>query len=280
MCWTFDLDPEHAVADPRIHEQAEPDMVFVEENMPAKTTDALTADGLSSQDGSRTRRGERDQIEPGNLHGAFDPRKGGGAAATKLTHRDRKAYTQLELPHCDSCACRKLDLSAVQHQAHARTEHLRDEATATGAPRCDERSPMTSSRATPASSLAALIFFFHLGTYGFWEPDEARYGEIAREMLAIAQLHRAASELRPVRRKAAAALLADRVLDEPVRRQRVRGAIGQRARGTARRRSRLIIFAARAFDRRRAIMPPRCSPPRALCGDGASADHRHAADAR
>lgn len=33
-------------------------------------------------------------------------------------------------------------------------------------------------------TLAAVIFLFHLGTYGLWEPDEARYAEIAREMLA------------------------------------------------------------------------------------------------
>src|SRR2546430_9101048 len=34
------------------------------------------------------------------------------------------------------------------------------------------------------AALALLLFFFHLGTYGLWEPDEARYAEIAREMLA------------------------------------------------------------------------------------------------
>ncbi len=34
------------------------------------------------------------------------------------------------------------------------------------------------------AAMAATIFFFHLGSYGLWEPDEARYAEIAREMLA------------------------------------------------------------------------------------------------
>ena len=33
-------------------------------------------------------------------------------------------------------------------------------------------------------ALAALLFFFHLGSYGLWEPDEGRYAEIPREMLA------------------------------------------------------------------------------------------------
>lgn len=48
------------------------------------------------------------------------------------------------------------------------------------------RDPMLMHAAAGAvvAALAALIFFFHLGTYGLWEPDEARYAEIAREMLA------------------------------------------------------------------------------------------------
>jgi 4-amino-4-deoxy-L-arabinose transferase-like glycosyltransferase len=33
--------------------------------------------------------------------------------------------------------------------------------------------------------LGMLVFLFNLGSYGLWEPDEARYAEIAREMLQL-----------------------------------------------------------------------------------------------
>jgi 4-amino-4-deoxy-L-arabinose transferase-like glycosyltransferase len=36
-----------------------------------------------------------------------------------------------------------------------------------------------------AALIAATVCFYHLGSYGLWEPDEARYAEIAREMLVL-----------------------------------------------------------------------------------------------
>jgi 4-amino-4-deoxy-L-arabinose transferase-like glycosyltransferase len=70
----------------------------------------------------------------------------------------------------------------VQPQAHISA--LRDDALAAAPP-----APGTLAghilALTAVSAFAATIFLFHLGTYGLWEPDEARYAEIAREMLAL-----------------------------------------------------------------------------------------------
>jgi gamma-glutamyltranspeptidase/glutathione hydrolase len=77
----FHRSAEEAVAEPRIHEQAAPDVVLVEQTMPEKTRSALEQMGYKlktlptffSAVSAIT-------IAPGNLHGAYDPRKGGGAS--------------------------------------------------------------------------------------------------------------------------------------------------------------------------------------------------------
>jgi 4-amino-4-deoxy-L-arabinose transferase-like glycosyltransferase len=55
----------------------------------------------------------------------------------------------------------------------------------------DSRQPSSNAPAPNAvlasaapAAIAALIFFFNLWRYGLWEPDEARYAEIAREMVS------------------------------------------------------------------------------------------------
>jgi 4-amino-4-deoxy-L-arabinose transferase-like glycosyltransferase len=80
------------------------------------------------------------------------------------------------------CALRQLDLGAVPSRfdsAAARTSAISprpaDEACAPD---------LVAAGFAGVIGLAALLFFFHLGTYGLWEPDEARYSEVAREMLA------------------------------------------------------------------------------------------------
>lgn len=80
------------------------------------------------------------------------------------------------------CAPRQLDLGAVRSRLDTTTA-----STSARAPRVDHAtgSPvLIAAGLAGVIGLAAFLFFFHLGRYGLWEPDEARYAEIAREMLA------------------------------------------------------------------------------------------------
>lgn len=76
----FHLYPEQAVATPRIHEQAAPAVVYVESTMPAPTVSSLRKMGYKLKILPNFGAESAITIAPGNLHGAFDPRKGGGAA--------------------------------------------------------------------------------------------------------------------------------------------------------------------------------------------------------
>ena len=76
---TFHLDAAGAVAEPRIHEQAAPDVVIVEEAMPAATRSALEQMGYKLKVVPNLGAVGAITIAPANLRGAFDPRKGGGA---------------------------------------------------------------------------------------------------------------------------------------------------------------------------------------------------------
>ncbi len=73
------MDAEAAVVEPRIHEQAAPDIVFVEASMPPATRDALTKMGYTLRVVPALGAVGAITIQDGKLSGAFDPRKGGGA---------------------------------------------------------------------------------------------------------------------------------------------------------------------------------------------------------
>jgi gamma-glutamyltranspeptidase/glutathione hydrolase len=75
----FNLAPGAALAAPRIHQQAEPEMVFVEESMPVKTKTALAAMGFKLKDVPELGAVNAIRIKLGALRGMYDPRKGGGA---------------------------------------------------------------------------------------------------------------------------------------------------------------------------------------------------------
>jgi gamma-glutamyltranspeptidase/glutathione hydrolase len=75
----FHLDPASAVAEPRIHEQAIPDVVIVEEAIAPATRTALEQMGYKLKVVPALGATNAITLAPANLHGAFDPRKGGGA---------------------------------------------------------------------------------------------------------------------------------------------------------------------------------------------------------
>jgi gamma-glutamyltranspeptidase / glutathione hydrolase len=75
----FHLTPGAALAEPRIHQQAEPDLVFIEQRMPLKTKGQLTAMGYKLKVVPELGAVNAIRIRPGSLRGAFDARKGGGA---------------------------------------------------------------------------------------------------------------------------------------------------------------------------------------------------------
>jgi gamma-glutamyltranspeptidase / glutathione hydrolase len=76
----FHLAAEAAVAEPRVHEQAAPDVVFVETAMPPATRGALEQMGYRLKEVPSPGAVGAITIAPGHLNGAFDKRKGGAAA--------------------------------------------------------------------------------------------------------------------------------------------------------------------------------------------------------
>jgi gamma-glutamyltranspeptidase/glutathione hydrolase len=75
----FHLDPASAVAEPRIHEQAMPDVVIAEEAIAPATRTALEQMGYKLKMVPALGATNAITIAPSNLRGSYDPRKGGGA---------------------------------------------------------------------------------------------------------------------------------------------------------------------------------------------------------
>jgi gamma-glutamyltranspeptidase / glutathione hydrolase len=73
------MDVASAVNEPRIHEQAAPDVVIVEQAMPEATRNSLAQMGYKLRVVPALGAVGAITIQPGNIRGAFDPRKGGGA---------------------------------------------------------------------------------------------------------------------------------------------------------------------------------------------------------
>jgi gamma-glutamyltranspeptidase / glutathione hydrolase len=77
----FHLGPAMAVQLPRIHDQAAPDLVLVEQKMPETTRKALSEMGYTLRVVPELGAVCAIKVDPGNLNGAADPRKGGMAAS-------------------------------------------------------------------------------------------------------------------------------------------------------------------------------------------------------
>jgi gamma-glutamyltranspeptidase len=67
------------VGAPRIHEQAQPPTVFVEKSLPATAAASLVKIGYPVKVIPELGAVSAIRIGPGQLDGAFDPRKGGAA---------------------------------------------------------------------------------------------------------------------------------------------------------------------------------------------------------
>jgi gamma-glutamyltranspeptidase / glutathione hydrolase len=76
----FHCSAEEAVGNARLHEQGTPDVVLIEEKIPQSTRDALEQMRYKLRVIPQLGAVNAITIAPGSLHGAFDPRKGGGAS--------------------------------------------------------------------------------------------------------------------------------------------------------------------------------------------------------